>query len=43
MRLEGRKEGASRADNLAEIDFRKMADPHQIEEAHAVAPRLAVP
>jgi uncharacterized protein len=38
---EGRKEGAARADNLAEIDFRKMADPDQIEEAHAVAARLA--
>jgi uncharacterized protein len=38
---EGRKEGASRADNLAEIDFRKMADPEQIEQAHAVAARLA--
>ena len=31
---EGRKEGASRAENLAEIDFRKMADPEQIEQAH---------
>jgi uncharacterized protein len=38
---EGRREGASRADNLAEVDFRKMADPDQIEEAHAVAARLA--
>src|SRR2546421_4975167 len=38
---EGRMEGASRAHNLAEIDFRKMADPEQIEEAHAVAARLA--
>ena len=38
---EGRMEGASRADNLAEIDFRKMADPDQIEEAHEVAARLA--
>src|SRR6476469_8729111 len=37
---EGRMEGASRADNLAEIDFRNMADPEQIEEAHAVAARL---
>src|SRR5713226_9141299 len=26
---EGRMEGASRADNLAEIDFRNMADPGQ--------------
>src|SRR5665213_3351648 len=38
---EGRMEGASRADNLAEIDFRKMADPDQIAEAHEVAARLA--
>jgi uncharacterized protein with von Willebrand factor type A (vWA) domain len=38
---EGRMEGASRADNLAEIDFRKMADPGQIEQAHAAAARLA--
>jgi uncharacterized protein len=38
---EGRLEGASRADNLAEIDFRNMADPEQIGEAHAVAARLA--
>jgi uncharacterized protein with von Willebrand factor type A (vWA) domain len=38
---EGRKEGASRADNLAEVDFRKMADPAQIEQAHDVAARLA--
>src|SRR5258705_6253257 len=29
---EGRMEGASRTDQLAEIDFRKMADPAQIEE-----------
>src|ERR1700682_4774257 len=39
---EGRMEGASRADNLAEIDFRKLADPDQIEEAHAAAARLAL-
>ena len=38
---EGRMEGASRADNLAEIDFRKLAEPEQIEQAHAVAARLA--
>jgi uncharacterized protein len=38
---EGRMEGASVASNLAEVDFRKMADPEQIEEAHAVAARLA--
>jgi uncharacterized protein len=38
---EGRREGASRADNLSEIDFRKMADPDQIAQAHDVAARLA--
>jgi uncharacterized protein with von Willebrand factor type A (vWA) domain len=38
---EGRMEGASRAENLAEIDFRKLADPEQIEQAHAAAARLA--
>src|SRR6195952_5165526 len=38
---EGRMEGASRADNLAEIDFRKMADPDQIAEAHSAAAQLA--
>jgi uncharacterized protein with von Willebrand factor type A (vWA) domain len=38
---EGRMEGASRAENLAEVDFRKMADPDQIEQAHAVAAQLA--
>jgi uncharacterized protein with von Willebrand factor type A (vWA) domain len=38
---EGRMEGASRADNMDEVDFRKLADPGQIEEAHAAAARLA--
>jgi uncharacterized protein len=38
---EGRKEGASRADNLSEIDFRKLADPEQIAQAHEVAATLA--
>jgi uncharacterized protein len=38
---EGRMEGASRAENLAETDFRKLADPEQIEQAHAAAARLA--
>ncbi len=38
---EGRMEGASAASNIAEIDFRKMAEPGQIEEAHAAAARLA--
>jgi uncharacterized protein with von Willebrand factor type A (vWA) domain len=38
---EGRREGASRADNLTEVDFRKLADPDQIEQAHEAAARLA--
>jgi uncharacterized protein with von Willebrand factor type A (vWA) domain len=38
---EGRMEGASRADNLTEVDFRKMAEPEQVEHAHAAAARLA--
>jgi uncharacterized protein with von Willebrand factor type A (vWA) domain len=38
---EGRMEGASGADHLAEVDFRKLSDPEQIEQAHAVAARLA--
>ena len=38
---EGRMAGASRAENLAETDFRKIADPQQMQEAHAVAARLA--
>jgi uncharacterized protein with von Willebrand factor type A (vWA) domain len=38
---EGRMEGASRADNLSQIDFRYMADPDQIAQAHDVAARLA--
>jgi uncharacterized protein len=38
---EGRAEGASRAENLSEVDFRKMADPDQIEQAHEVAAQLA--
>ena len=38
---EGRMEGASVASNLAEIDFRKLAEPGQIEQAHAAAARLA--
>lgn len=37
----GRAEGASRADNLAEADFRKLSDPADIAEGHAVAARLA--
>ena len=38
---EGRREGASLADNLSEVDFRKMADPEQIGQAHEVAAHLA--
>ena len=38
---EGKMEGASRAQNLAEVDFRTLADPDQIEQAHAAAARLA--
>jgi len=38
---EGRMEGASRAENLAEVDFRKLADPDQIAQAHEAAARLA--
>jgi uncharacterized protein len=38
---EGRQEGASRAENLAEVDFRQLADPDQIEQAHLAAARLA--
>jgi uncharacterized protein len=38
---EGRMEGASRAENLAEVDFRKLADPEQVAQAHDAAARLA--
>jgi uncharacterized protein with von Willebrand factor type A (vWA) domain len=34
-------EGASRAERLAETDFRKIADPEAVAEAHALAARLA--
>jgi len=37
----GRAEGASRAEQLAETDFRKIADPQAVAEAHALAARLA--
>ena len=37
----GRMEGASRAENLDETDFRKIADPEQLEQAHIAAARLA--
>jgi uncharacterized protein with von Willebrand factor type A (vWA) domain len=40
-RGEGRMEGASVAPNLADTDFRKLADPDQIEAAHTAAARLA--
>lgn len=38
---EGRMEGASRIENLAETDFRKLADPADMARAHAIAARLA--
>jgi len=38
---EGRMEGASRAQNLAEVDFRKLADPDQVAQAHEAAAQLA--
>jgi uncharacterized protein len=38
---EGKSEGASRVDNLAEVDFRKLSDPDQVREAHEAASRLA--
>jgi uncharacterized protein with von Willebrand factor type A (vWA) domain len=38
---EGRAEGASRVDNLADTDFRKMDESSQIAQAHAAAARLA--
>lgn len=37
----GRREGASRAESLARIDFRKLADPAELADAHALAERLA--
>jgi uncharacterized protein with von Willebrand factor type A (vWA) domain len=38
---EGRMEGASRAENLAEVDFRRLADPDQVAQAHEAAAQLA--
>ncbi|MCS3892819.1 uncharacterized protein with von Willebrand factor type A (vWA) domain [Bradyrhizobium japonicum USDA 38] len=38
---EGRMEGASRADNFAEVDFRKLSDPDQVAQAHEAAAQLA--
>lgn len=37
----GRREGASRAEQLARTDFRRIADPEALAEAHALAGRLA--
>jgi uncharacterized protein with von Willebrand factor type A (vWA) domain len=39
--LKSLQDKSERTDNLAEVDFRNMADPEQIEQAHAVAARLA--
>jgi uncharacterized protein len=38
---EGRMEGASAAENIAETDFRNLADSEQIKQAHVAAARLA--
>jgi uncharacterized protein with von Willebrand factor type A (vWA) domain len=38
---QGRAEGASRAESLADTDFRKLADPADMAEAHKLAARLA--
>ncbi|WP_315803262.1 VWA domain-containing protein [Bradyrhizobium sp. SZCCHNS3002] len=38
---EGRSEGASRIEMLADTDFRKLADPDQVALAHEAAARLA--
>jgi uncharacterized protein len=37
----GRREGASRAENLAAADLRHIVDPADIAQAHALAARLA--
>src|SRR5262245_28028646 len=37
----GRREGASRAENLATTDIRHVADPDEIAKVHALAARLA--
>src|SRR5215831_6077802 len=34
-------EGASRAENLADVDFRKLSDPEQVAQAHQAAADLA--
>ncbi|MFO1111439.1 MAG: VWA domain-containing protein [Bradyrhizobium sp.] len=38
---EGRMEGASVVSSLAEVDFRKLADPEQVAQAHQAAADLA--
>ncbi|WP_375311020.1 VWA domain-containing protein [Bradyrhizobium sp. A5] len=38
---EGRMEGASPAENIADVDFRKLSDPDQVAEAHEAAAQLA--
>ena len=38
---DGRREGASRSESLGDVDFRKIADPDAMAEAHAIAERLA--
>jgi uncharacterized protein len=37
----GKSEGASRGESLAQKDFRKIADPAELEKAHAAAESLA--
>lgn len=37
----GKREGASRSENLARTDFRKITDPDAMAEAHAIAERLS--
>jgi len=37
----GRREGASRFDNLAQTDMRHIVDPQDVARAHALAARLA--
>ncbi|MEO9774771.1 VWA domain-containing protein [Roseibium sp.] len=37
----GRREGASLAESLGQVDFRKIQDPEALEKAHALAERLA--
>ncbi|WP_434055250.1 MAG: VWA domain-containing protein [Roseibium sp.] len=37
----GRREGASIAENLGQVDFRKMQDPEATAKAHELAERLA--